>query len=385
MEIKNSNNRNSSNKPRIYGTYDVERVKAQTVHSRENGTYANRARSVTRSAGNAPRNTVRAAVGKDGYRRRSPASYSQKNGSDKFLWLLIILAVIMVIGAFCFLVSFIKSDKSETGDNESGAETTVNTPEESIGETTAPETNETTAPETVPPELSAPIPEFKADLSAFEMYMNPTGEQRDAYLILVNSENPLSADYVPPNLVDVKSTRKDGQRKAQQLQEYAAKALEALMLEADACGMVRTNTPSGYPLSVMSAYRTYEYQRELFYDRYLVNEMNKGYSREEAEKIVATYSNRPGTSEHQAGLCVDMHTLTSAGQAFKNEPEAKWLAENCHKFGFILRYPEDKMEETGGIMYEPWHFRYVGRYHATRMKDLDMCLEEYVEYLKNNA
>ena len=113
--------------------------------------------------------------------------------------------------------------------------------------------------------------------------------------------------------------------------------------------------------------------------------MKKGYSKAEAEKVVATYSNRPGTSEHQLGLSVDMHTLSSAGQAFKNEKEAKWLAENSYKFGFILRYPEHKMEETGGIIYEPWHFRYVGRYHAKKMYDMDMCLEEYVEYLKNNG
>jgi len=75
-----------------------------------------------------------------------------------------------------------------------------------------------------------------------------------------------------------------------------------------------------------------------------------------------------------------MHNMSSAVTAFEDQDAAKWLAENCHKFGFILRYPKDKTGITG-ISFEPWHFRYVGRYHATKMYELDMCLEEYWAYL----
>lgn len=382
--MNNYNGRNANGRPRVYGEYDVERVKAQTVRSRAANGAGNRSPQSQRPRpdDNRVRRVQQTANGS--YRSRRPSGNSSRGNGDGVLWLLIIVIGVMVVIAMSVLVNFLKSDGTPKGD-ETAPDTTVSTPEATDGETLPPATEETQPPETIPPELAAPVPEFKADLSAYEGYMNPTGDQRDAYLIVVNAQNPLSSDYVPPDLTDVKSTRKDGQRKTQQLREYAAKALEALMLEADACGMVRTNTPSGYPLSVMSAYRTYEYQRYLFYDVYLVNEMNKGLSREAAEAKVATYSNRPGTSEHQAGLCVDMHTLPAANQSFKNQPEATWLAENCHKFGFILRYPEDKLEQTGGIMYEPWHFRYVGRYHATRMKQLNMCLEEYVEYLKTNG
>lgn len=377
MENMNNGGRRPSDKPRVYSTYDVERIKAQNARRTNESS-----RPVRPSYDPAQRSA--SSVGRysdyddsESYSRRRPSSRSSHNNGDAGLWMLIIVIAVMVIGAFIFLISYLKDDGNAVN-------TDIDETEE-IEETARPvETSPETAPETVPPELAAPVPEFSVDLSAYEMYMNPTGEQRDAYLTLVNSKNPLPSDYVPPDLIDVKCTRKDG-RATQKLREYAAKALEALMLEADACGMVNTNTPSKYPLSVMSAYRSYEYQHELFYDRYLVNEMNKGLSREDAEKKVATYSNRPGTSEHQAGLCVDIHTLSAANQIFKNEPQAKWLAENCHKFGFILRYPEDKLEQTGGIMYEPWHFRYVGRYHATRMKELNMCLEEYVEYLKNNG
>ena len=79
-----------------------------------------------------------------------------------------------------------------------------------------------------------------------------------------------------------------------------------------------------------------------------------------------------------------MHNWPSAdrdkAKDFAASEAGKWLQENCYKFGFVLRFPEDKTDITG-ILYESWHFRYVGRYHATRMKELGMCLEEYVEYL----
>ncbi len=320
------------------------------------------------------------------YRRQPAKRRKKRKNNDAFLWFLIVVMGIALICTVSVLLSVLKSDGNTPADT-----TGEITQEQTSGQTTSEQTTDKQTEkqtdkqteETKPVEEPDYIPEFKADLSEYEMYMNPKGEQRDAYLTLVNSSNPLDKDYVPSDLVAVKSTRKDG-RNTQKLREYAAKALEALMLEAEACGMVHTNTPSGYPLSVMSAYRDYEYQRNLFYDVYLVQEMNRGLSREDAEKKVATYSSRPGTSEHQAGLCVDMHTLPSASQTFKNQPEAKWLAENSWKFGFILRYPENKMEQTKGIMYEPWHFRYVGRYHAQKMYELNMCLEEYTEYLKNN-
>ena len=111
---------------------------------------------------------------------------------------------------------------------------------------------------------------------------------------------------------------------------------------------------------------------------------NPGMTKAEAEKIAAETINRPGTSEHQTGLCLDMHNLRTAERelavTFGENDAGKWLAENCYKFGYILRYEADKTDITG-IAYESWHFRYVGRYHATRMHELDMCLEEYTEYL----
>lgn len=218
-------------------------------------------------------------------------------------------------------------------------------------------------------------PSFTADLSAYEEYMNPT--DRDAYLTLVNATHPLASDFIPADLTDLVNTRGDG-RATQKMSLYAAKALEALFIEAKAENQLTVNPKSGYPLSVMSAYRSYAYQSSLF-SHYTDNEMarNPALTREQAEAITVTYSNRPGTSEHQLGLCVDMHDLSGADVSFKNSASYPWLSENAWKFGFILRYPEDKVSETA-VSFEPWHYRYVGRYHAKKIHDAGLCLEEYI-------
>ena len=190
--------------------------------------------------------------------------------------------------------------------------------------------------------------------------MNP--ENRDEYLFIVSTEHPLDENYVPDDLVGTIHTRNDG-RATQKLRKYACHALDAFLKEAEACGMK--------DITVTSGYRSYDYQAQLFQ-----NEIALTGSEEAAAKNV----NPPGSSEHQSGLCVDMHNISSASVAFADKPEATWLKDNAHKFGFILRYPKGKTNVTG-ISFEPWHFRYVGRYHATKMFELGMCLEEYVEYI----
>ena len=97
----------------------------------------------------------------------------------------------------------------------------------------------------------------------------------------------------------------------------------------------------------------------------------------EAFAYASTYSMIEGASEHQTGLTMDVNELE---QTFGATPEGKLLAANCHKFGFIIRYPKDK-EAITGISWEPWHIRYVGRFHAEQMKSLNMCLEEYLVHI----
>jgi len=97
-----------------------------------------------------------------------------------------------------------------------------------------------------------------------------------------------------------------------------------------------------------------------------------------SEEAAAVSVARPGQSEHQSGLGVDMHNAAAANQNFGETPDGIWLAENAHHFGFILRYPADKTDITG-IKYEPWHFRYVGRRVAAIIYAGGLCLEEYWE------
>jgi len=227
--------------------------------------------------------------------------------------------------------------------------------------------------EAVPGEIVTPPAEedltvtFQSDLSAYEEYMNPA--DRDGYLILVNNQNTVDESHKPDDLTDLVDTRKDG-RNTQKMRLYAARALEAMFIELRA---------SGYTdVSVTSAYRSYTYQNSLF-NTYTSNEMakNPSLTLAEAQAITATYSARPGTSEHQTGLCCDMHNLGAADVAFANKAAYAWLKENCWKFGFIIRFPEGK-EEITGISFEPWHYRYVGRYHAKAIYDSGLCLEEYL-------
>lgn len=208
---------------------------------------------------------------------------------------------------------------------------------------------------------------YEIDISPYLKYIEP---ETDEYVFLVNPTHTLAADYVPDDLTDCGITRQDG-RATQKLRLYAQKSLEAMMAEAKQNGIT--------DVTATSAYRSYDYQNTLF-NQYCNENQYKFKTREECEKYVLTFSTKPGTSEHQSGLCLDMHNLPAADQAFAKTDAAKWLADNCYRFGFILRYPEDKQDVTN-IIYEPWHFRYVGRRFATEMHEKNMCLEEYIKYL----
>lgn len=220
---------------------------------------------------------------------------------------------------------------------------------------------------------------FEVDLREYEQYMNPETEE---YLFLVNADHPLTASDTPDDLVSVVNTRKDG-RDTQKLREYAEKALEALFKEAEAEGMLYSN--DGIRLSVTSAYRSYNSQKWIFED-YVQETMdsNPSLSRAEAEELVIAYSSRPGTSEHQSGLCLDMHNYPAASSSngmreqFAASEAGQWLVKNCAKFGYILRYPDGKSDKMCGVGYESWHFRYVGRYHAVKIMESGLCLEEYM-------
>ena len=146
--------------------------------------------------------------------------------------------------------------------------------------------------------------------------------------------------------------------------------------------MFAAASEAGVPLQLVSAYRSIHLQDKLF-TRSVNSYMSQGYS--EAEAInKANYSRTfSGTSEHNTGLGFDILEKGnfSLSSSFENTAQFRWLMENAEDYGFILRYAKDKTTQTG-IMYEPWHFRYVGVEHAKKINELGMCLEEYIDYLE---
>ncbi len=220
-----------------------------------------------------------------------------------------------------------------------------------------------TLPETEPPVFEYT---YGIDVKDYLKYIKTEN------LLLANKNNPVGRDYSPGTLVELTCPVATG--RTFQLEENAAMALYAMMLDMEAAGIADTY--------VTSAYRSYTYQ-ETLYNNYITKEMNRyGISREEAIKIVDTYSARPGQSEHQTGLCFDLTTKQMGGavdERFERQPAFEWLQENAHKYGFILRYPksEEKIALTG-YDYEPWHYRFVGRQAASEMNLYDQCLEEYL-------
>jgi len=187
--------------------------------------------------------------------------------------------------------------------------------------------------------------------------------------VVANKKNPINPiNYQPKNLVTVQGMEVDA-RIADDLQDLLAAA------KAD-----------GLDLRIISAYRSYDMQKELF----------DMYTAQDGQAVAEGYSARPGYSEHQLGLAVDFDN-TSGGctldGCFGRTAEGLWLADNAHRFGFIVRY-EEGMTETTGYIPESWHFRYVGKDLAAEMSRTDTkTLEEffnipggnYVDALDNNS
>lgn len=152
----------------------------------------------------------------------------------------------------------------------------------------------------------------------------------------------------------------------------------------DLMAMLQDSKRAGLELLICSSYRSNEKQMQLYQEK--VNEyLNQGYLKDEAENKAAFWVARPGTSEHQLGLAIDIVSKDNQRLDPSQEStiEQQWLMANSYKYGFILRYPTDKSDITK-IGYEPWHYRYVGKNHARKIKELDVCLEEYLSLINKS-
>lgn len=179
--------------------------------------------------------------------------------------------------------------------------------------------------------------------------------------ILVNKYYYLSEDFAPNDLVTVSQTYSWGEAGSKRVREVVYSAFLDMWNAANS---------EGYYLMINSSYRTYQDQVSVY----------NNYRNTSGEAYADSIAARPGFSEHQTGLAIDIFSRTNTSSAtFKDSAEAAWLKENAHKFGFILRYPEGK-EDITGTTYEAWHYRYVGVDIAKYIYEHDITFDEYYAY-----
>lgn len=201
------------------------------------------------------------------------------------------------------------------------------------------------------------IVEEKPDDDFDEIYI----DRNDWRLILVNKQNPVPEDF-EVKLAGITDSQKADER-----------------IIDDIYRMVDAAADDGVDLMICSAYRSYDRQKTLFNNK-LNSLMREGMTYLEAYREGSRNVTVPGTSEHHLGLALDILTgsYTTMDDGFGETDAGIWLAENAPEYGFILRYPKGK-EEITGIVYEPWHFRYVGREYALDITERGVCLEEYLK------
>lgn len=168
--------------------------------------------------------------------------------------------------------------------------------------------------------------------------------------MLVNKYNLLNENYEASNIVNVSSTYGYANNK---LNEEAYNAFKRLADDAK---------KEGHTIVILSSYRTYEYQKKLW-------------NEDKDDDYVA----RPGASEHETGYAIDVAEYNDPNDSFKDTESFKWMIENAHKYGFILRYPEGK-ENITGYSYEAWHYRYLGVDLATKVYNEGITYDEYYAY-----
>ena len=192
-----------------------------------------------------------------------------------------------------------------------------------------------------------------AELAPEATELAPVETSEEWLLMLVNRDHPIVEDYVVGELVELRGGQSVDRRIYPNLQ-----------------AMFDAARSDGLELIVGSGFRTREKQQSLM-DQKIADYRAEGYGDDEAVALAEAWVALPGTSEHEIGICAD---INAEGSSTSEEVYA-WLAENAWQYGFILRYPEDKTDITG-VIYEPWHYRYVGRDAAEEIWRSGLCLEE---------
>ncbi len=202
--------------------------------------------------------------------------------------------------------------------------------------------------------------------SAGEPKPDPDDADNTWAMFLVNTDNPVSQEYC------------DGIETAFVYESWREYYMDSRMAEYMK-QMLKAAAEDGCELKIVSAYRTIKYQQDNF-DRSVKDRMdNRGMTYEEAYADTLREVQLPGYSEHNAGIAADIMSdeyESMDDDGFENTKAFEWLSENAADYGFILRYPKGR-EDITGIIYEPWHYRFVGVYYAKLLDDRDITMEEY--------
>ena len=273
----------------------------------------------------------------------------------------ILAFIVSVVTLGYAIISFKKPpeiiDGNPTGTEVTSADVTETTKQNIIDNIFGKDETTTEAP-TTEPVTKEKIEDYAYAYAGFMPYYADM-DVEDWRLILVNRDYILPDGYKP----QLENSITDDPNSAK-LDYRVAPYYNEMYLAAKA---------DGVDLVPISGYRSVERQKNNF-ERKIQTYMDQGYDKIEATQKAATIILPPGTSEHNAGLAMDICSLY---ESFENTKEFKWLSENAADYGFILRYPEDKQDITK-IIYEPWHWRYVGVDAAKEMKASGQCLEEYL-------
>lgn len=273
-----------------------------------------------------------------------------------------ILAVLVIGLVASYAAVKLKSDRpGESSEPDvSGTQTQTQTQTAATETTEAPET-ESKAEQTEAPTEAESVSEYAYAYAGFSPKLAEINEDK-WYLMLVNRDYILPDDYTvktAKTVIDVYGGYDRG---------YLDYRVAPHFIE-----MYNAALEDGLKLSPLSGYRSVERQKNNF-ENLIRDYMNKGYSKAQATVLASEIILPPSTSEHNAGLAMDILSLEVS---FENSDEFAWLQEHAADYGFILRYPKDKQDITK-ITYEPWHWRYVGVKAAKEMKASGECLEEYL-------
>ncbi len=277
-------------------------------------------------------------------------------------WILLIV-ILLLIGAAALILWGIFG-RVELGSDDVSRPTGSGTTSSTSGSTTEGSTTEgsTTEGSTTEEGTQTTAPSTTAGTTALspegaKLYQQPAGAAWN--LILVNDYNAVPDGYEETTtMVSVSGGQMDAR---------AAEAYQQMLADGAA-----------YDIRGVSLFRPQSLQESLF-AREVEKWRGQGYGQEEAEQKANTVVKRPGYSEHNTGLAADVGGSGnySLNQDFENTEAYAWLIEHCADYGFILRFPKDK-EDITGVIFEPWHYRYVGVEAAQEIMSRGLCLEEYL-------